>query len=150
MSDVTATVDEASRWAAELTRMESRGPGDIPNAWQRLERRYGVPARTFWALRYRRPKDLWASIYLRLRSAYEAECLRQVERLKHEIEITKAVTGADDPVVVAAEGVVEAALAARAQTPREASPAVAGQPQRVRGDDNGGKRMGLGRWPGVA
>jgi hypothetical protein len=38
-------VDEAARWARFLTQTESRGPGDLENAWSRLERRYGVPAR---------------------------------------------------------------------------------------------------------
>jgi hypothetical protein len=149
MSDVTATVDEASRWAAELTRMESRGPGDIPNAWQRLERRYGVPTRTFWALRYRRPKDLWASVYLKLRAAYQAECARQFERLKNELEITRAIAGPDAPSVVAAEAVVGPVLRAMEAQAREASLAVDGPPQMI-GDNDGGNRMGLGRRPGVA
>lgn len=117
----SAYIDDAAHWARELTRAESRGPGDMRNAWSRLERRYGVPARTFWALRYRRPKDLWASVYLRLRAAYEAECARQVERLEHEIGITKALVGTDHAAVAAAEAVVGASVAARA--PETVSPA---------------------------
>lgn len=127
----SAYIDDAARWARELTRAESRGPGDMRNAWHRLERRYGVPARTFWALRYRRPKDLWTSIYLRLRSAYEAECLRQAERLRHEIELTKAVAGADDPVVVAAASVAEAVLGTQAPEARRADGAERGPRQGV-------------------
>jgi len=64
---VSSAVDQAAVWARELTRQEARGPGDLSNAWRRLEARYGVPAATFWSLRYRKPKDILASVYFRLR-----------------------------------------------------------------------------------
>jgi hypothetical protein len=83
----TAYVDQAARWAQFLTQVEARGPGDIPNAWQRLERRYGIPARAFWVLRYRKPKSLLISIYLGMRNAYENECKRQLARYQHELQI---------------------------------------------------------------
>ncbi len=105
MSD--RAVDQAAGWARALTQSEARGPGDLDNAWQRLEARYGVPASTFWSLRYRKPKDIVASIYLRLRGAYEAECQRQMRKLHHEIEITKAIAGADHAAVRAAEALVD-------------------------------------------
>jgi hypothetical protein len=54
MSDA-AYVDEAADWARRLTQAEARGPGDIENAWRRLETRYGVSFHTWWALRYRKP-----------------------------------------------------------------------------------------------
>ena len=101
MNDFRA-VDQAAVWARELTRVEARGPGDLGNAWRRLEARYGVPASTFWSLRYRPPKDILASIYFRLRGAYEAECERQMRKLKNEIAITKAIAGADCSAVRAA------------------------------------------------
>lgn len=106
MSDIS--VDQATQWARELTQRECRGPGDLPNAWRRLEARYGVPAQTFWSLRYRRPKDLLASIYLQLRAAYQAECERQMRRLEHELAITKALAGPDHAVVVKVQAVVRA------------------------------------------
>lgn len=92
-------VDQAAEWAKELTRSETRGPGDLPRAWQRLEARYGISEHTFWSLRYRKPQDIAVSIYMRLQAAYQAECERQMRRLEHELEITKAIAGASDPVV---------------------------------------------------
>jgi hypothetical protein len=99
-------VDQAAEWAKELTRSETRGPGDQPNAWRRLEARYGISAHTFWSLRYRKPQDIAVSIYMRLQAAYQAECERQMRRLEHELEITKAIAGASNAVVVKAQAVV--------------------------------------------
>jgi hypothetical protein len=96
-------VDEAAEWARELVRMEARGPGDLPNAMDRIERRHGLPPRTLWALRYRAPKDIFASVYNRLRAAYEGERQRQLRQLQHEFILTKALAGASDPAVAAAE-----------------------------------------------
>jgi hypothetical protein len=107
MSDVA--VNQAASWARVLTQCESRGPGDLPNAWRRLEARYGVPVQTFWALRYRRPKDILASIYLQLSAAYQAECQRQMRKLAHEIHITRRIAGADHPAVAQAQAVVDKA-----------------------------------------
>lgn len=103
-----AVVDQAVTWAKRLTQAEARGPGDLENAWRRLEVRYGVPWRAFWSLRYRRPKEIAASIYLRLQAAYAAECERQMRRHQHEFEITKAKAGANHPAVVAAAALVRA------------------------------------------
>lgn len=105
MTDATF-VEEAAGWARKLTRGESRGPGDMENAWVRLENRYGVPASVFWALRYRRPKEIKTSLYFRLRAAYEAECARQMRRLQHEIETTEAITGPSHAAVRAASALV--------------------------------------------
>lgn len=92
MLDAEATVDEAAVWADGLLDRVYRGPGDtIEAATFRAEQRYGVPAQTFWALRYRKPKALLAHIYLSLKAAYEAECDRQEAKLRHELEITKAL-----------------------------------------------------------
>ena len=99
-------VDEAAEWAKALTRNEARGPGDLENAMHRLEVRYGVPWRTFWALRYRKPEWITALTYQRLRSAYQAECERQMRRYEHELEITKAKAGASETLVSAAVVVV--------------------------------------------
>ena len=107
MSDV-GYVEQAANWAKDLTARESRGPGDLENAWRRLEARYGVPASTFWALRYRRPKDILTSLYFRLRAAYQEECSRQIRKLEHELAITKAISGPYDAAVAAAQAVVDA------------------------------------------
>jgi hypothetical protein len=108
--DGTALVDEAAQWAGELTRREARGPGDMENAWRRLEARYGVPWRTFWSLRYRKPRELGASIYQRLSAAYNAERERQVRLLRHDIETTKKIAGTSHAAVVAAEAALGAAV----------------------------------------
>jgi hypothetical protein len=110
MSDA-AYVDQAADWAQRLTHTEARGPGDMENAWRRLEARYGVPWRVFWSLRYRRPPEIATSIYMRLLAAYQAECERQLGRLEHEIKITSAIVGARHPVVASAQAVVDAAAA---------------------------------------
>lgn len=90
MSDVY--VEQAVRWSKELTRMRSRGPGDIENAMRSIERDYGVDYWTVWQLRYRpaRVKDIGVSVFLRLKSALDTERARQMRRLQHDIEITKA------------------------------------------------------------
>lgn len=104
--DGDVLVDEAATWARDLTRREARGPGDMENAWRRLEARYGVPWRTFWSLRYRKPREIGASIYQRLAAAYEAERERQMRLLRHDIETTKKIAGADCAAVREAEALV--------------------------------------------
>lgn len=86
-------VDQAAGWADTLVSRVYRGPGDtIEAAHYRAEQRFGIPAQTFWALRYRRPKDMLVSVWLRLKQAYEAEVERQEAKLRHELEITKALS----------------------------------------------------------
>lgn len=98
-----AYVDQAADWARRLTAKEARGPGDMESAWRRLEARYGVPWRAFWALRYRKPREITASVYHRLLAAYQSECERQLRLLKHELEITKTIAGASHPAVASAQ-----------------------------------------------
>src|SRR6185437_14642892 len=97
MSDA-AYVEQAAKWSRDLSLMRSRGPGDLENAMRSVEREYGIDYWTQWTLRYRpnRLKDIGVSIYLRLQSAWEAERQRQMRRLQHEIEITKAKAGASN------------------------------------------------------
>lgn len=104
MSDVFVT--NATEWANELVRRESRGPGDYENAMRRLESRYGIPWQTLWRLRHGRLKDVYVSIYVRLQAAYQAECERQMRLLAHEIEIAKAKGLTGSPVVAKAEALV--------------------------------------------
>lgn len=97
------TVEQARTWAEFLVQNETRCPGDIEGAMRRLETRYAVSWRTFWALRYRPPSEVFASVYMRLQEAYRAECERQKRRLQHEIEITETIAGANHNSVVAAK-----------------------------------------------
>jgi hypothetical protein len=106
-----AYVDRAVTWSKELTRMKSRGPGDMENAMRNIEREYGIDYTVQWALRYRKPKDILAGWYFKLKAAYEAECSRQMRKLQHEIEITKAIAGADSDAVVSAQAFVRENLA---------------------------------------
>lgn len=101
-----ALVDSCAEWARRMTHTEARGPGDLENAWHRLEARYGVPWRLFWQLRYRKPKVIAAALYLRLLAAYQHECERQTRKLRDEIEITKNKIGADHAAVRAAAALV--------------------------------------------
>lgn len=87
-----AYVDQAATWSKDLTRMRSRGAGDIENAMRGIEREYGVDYSTLWSLRYRRDriKRIGVEFYMRLQAAYQAECQRQMRKLQHEITITPA------------------------------------------------------------
>lgn len=107
MSEV-AYIERAASWSKDLLRMRARGPGDLENAMRGIERDYGIDFWTQWTLRYRpgRLKDIGVGIYTRLQAAYMVECERQASRLRHEIEITKTIAGADHPAVVAAETLV--------------------------------------------
>jgi hypothetical protein len=119
MSDV-AFIDQAAGWSKDLTRLRARGPGDIENAMRAIERDYGIDYWTLWRLRYRKNqiRDIGVSIYMRLQAAYQAECERQMRKMRHELEITKATRPAA-PAVAAVQAVVdeieEEAIEARVQ-----------------------------------
>lgn len=104
----TAYLDEAADWSRNLTRMKARGPGDTENAMRLIEREYGIDYWVQWRLRYRRRelKDIGVSIYMMLKTAYLAECERQMRKLEHELEITKRIAGPDTAAVRAAEALV--------------------------------------------
>lgn len=104
MSDV-ALVDQAVEWSKELTRMRSRGPGDVDNAMRSIERDYGIDYWTLWTLRYRRSRlrDIGVSIYVRLHAAWLTERERQAKKHDNAIRRTEEAAGADHPAVVAAK-----------------------------------------------
>jgi len=107
-----ALVEQANAWAKMLIHGESRGPGDLDNAMRRVGRKYGIPYSALWRLRYRKPKDIWASVYVKLQAAYLAACERQKRKLAHETAISKALLGPDDPVVLQAEAYLQADMEA--------------------------------------
>jgi transposase-like protein len=88
--------------------MRSRGPGDTENAMRSIAREYGVDYGTLWRLRYRRSsiKDIGVTVYMSLKAAYQAECERQLRKLKNEIANTEAVAGAASTVVDEAKALV--------------------------------------------
>ena len=84
MSD--AYVTEAQGWADFLVRKEYRGPGDtLDAAMARCEWKHQVSRSVLWGIRYRPPKDMMVSLYMRLRDAYEAELARLDQRLEDEL-----------------------------------------------------------------
>ena len=108
MSDA-AYLDQAAVWSKDLTRMKSRGPGDIENAMRQIEREYGVDYGFLWSLRYRRERlrIISVSVYESIRAAYRAECERQMRKLEHDIKRTEEITGPDTRAVRAAKALVE-------------------------------------------
>ncbi len=102
-------VAEAAGWAEDLTRREARGSGDFANAMRRVASRLGVPYGALWALRYRPPKGVLASLYFALRDAREAERARQIRALKNELEHTERTAGPDHHSVRTARAVVDQA-----------------------------------------
>jgi hypothetical protein len=104
-------VHEAQRWASALLEREHRGPGDtLDAAMWRAEQKWGIDHSTFWALRYRPPREMFVSVYMRLRQAYEMECVRQEARLQHELMLAKAAGfhAANSTVVAQAEALLAA------------------------------------------
>src|ERR1700722_8876728 len=87
-----AFVEEAAEKASWLVRREARGPGDLENAMRRIESKYGLSYSTLWALRYRKPRDLLVSTFVRIIAAYDAEIERQKRLLDHEATVSKART----------------------------------------------------------
>lgn len=103
-----AYIDNAEQWSKDLTRMKVRGAGDTENAMRQIEREYGIDYGTLWKLRYRRSsiRDIGVSVYMRLQAAYQAECQRQLQKLKNEITITEEIAGPDCNHVRAAKALV--------------------------------------------
>lgn len=90
MSDLS--VERAADWADLLVRREHRGPGDTTEAARlRAARKHRLPERLLWSLRYRRPKRIWADLYLLLEAAVAAEVRSQEARLAHELTLTRAL-----------------------------------------------------------
>lgn len=124
MTDATADiggVNEARDWANRLIAANHRGPGDtVEAAMHRAAVKHGLDPKMLWRLRYRTPKDMLVSSWKRIRAAYEAECERQEARLRHELEITKALPATEARVRLIRE--TEAVLGSLAsETGRPAS-----------------------------
>lgn len=104
-----AYVADAQLWAGKLLAREHRGPGDtIDAAMWRAEQRWGIDRQTFWSLRYRPPRDIVVSVYMRLKAAYETECQKHEARLQHELELAKAagLDATTSPAIRAAEALL--------------------------------------------
>lgn len=120
MTDLS--VDRAADWADALVRREHRGPGDtLDAARSRAARKHRLPERLLWALRYRRPKRIWADLYLSLEAAVAAEVRSQEARLAHEIELSRSLplTSAGLDLVDEAEALLGATQGASEAQARE-------------------------------
>lgn len=80
-------VAEAAEWASLLTNEAERKTGKTDTALEAVARQTGVNQSTLWRLRYRQPKDLAVSVYMKLKTAWEAVQQRQFERMQHELEV---------------------------------------------------------------
>lgn len=89
---MSKAIEEATKWIKAMVHRESRGPGDRINALRRLSNRYGVPYNLMWSCLYRPPKDLYVSMYEKLRNAYEQELNKGLNSLLHERRLTNAKT----------------------------------------------------------
>ncbi|MBB3808781.1 hypothetical protein [Pseudochelatococcus contaminans] len=100
-------VDRASSWSHELVMRESRGPGDYQNAMKRVGRKTGVGYSLLWSLRYRPPKDLPTSAFLRLWRAWETVRENQMRALEHDFARTRAEAGDEHDSIVATSHVLD-------------------------------------------
>lgn len=99
-------VDQAAKWSDELVMHDLRGPGDLDNALQRVGRRIGVGYRTLWNLRYRKPKDLSASAFLKIWSAWGEFQENQMKRLSNDVEAAQATARNQHHFVASAAALV--------------------------------------------
>lgn len=114
--DVGMSTATATQYVRRMVQSESRGPGDMENAMQRLEARYGIG---FWQLSHLRKgnaKTCDLGLFARIHAAYLDMCARQVGNLLHEMQ-TEAAKGNDDLADLEAEA---CALAAKIQAKRAA------------------------------
>jgi hypothetical protein len=84
------SVESATEYVRTMVQRESRGPGDIENALERLEARYGLPFWSLWYLRKGKAKTVETSLYARIKGAYLDMCQRQAKSLLREIELETA------------------------------------------------------------
>jgi len=99
-------VSNATSWANDMVRGVSRGRGDDENAMRQLESDYGIPYSVLWRLRQGRVKDISVRIYVRLQSAYLAECERQMRKIKDGAERARQAGLSVEPLVAQAEDLV--------------------------------------------
>lgn len=124
MTDLSV-VDEAASWADLLVRREHRGPGDtIDAARARAARKHKLPEQVLWALRYRKPKRIWADLYKRLEQAVAAETQSMEARIVENIRLLEALppgAARDRMVSQLARFQADSAGAQAAEAPRQSS-----------------------------
>ena len=103
---MSAVVADARKWAVQMVKTETRGSGDLERAMETVARRCDVTVSLIRSLHYRAPKDIWATCYFKIASAYRVECERQAKLLEHELQITAAKVGSSASLVGAARALV--------------------------------------------
>ena len=83
-------VEDKLRWMIDK---EMRGPGDGGSALERLIERYKMPAAAVRAVLYRKPADIYLSVFLSISEAYACEVDRWEKAFEHERAIARAKTG---------------------------------------------------------
>ncbi len=89
--DAVGLSGERLRW---MIRKEMRGPGDGGSALERLIARYELSSAAVRKILYKKPADIYLSVYLSIQLAHEAEVLRWEKAFEHERAIARAKTGA--------------------------------------------------------
>lgn len=84
-----STAVEAQGYVKRMLENEGSTWGNLSQALERIERRYGIPYWTLNNLRTGRAKTVEAGLFQRLRGAYFDHCERQIARLQHELEMEK-------------------------------------------------------------
>ena len=92
MSSLTA-VDAAEDKLRWMIAKEMRGPGDGGSALDRLVSRHNLNGAAIRAVLYRKPADIYLSVYLSICAAHEAEVARWERAFEHERAVARAKTG---------------------------------------------------------
>jgi len=97
------SVTTATEYVRRMVQRETRGWGDLDNAMQRLETRYGLPFWTLWHLRKGKAKSVETSMFARIEAAYLDMCGKQAANLLMEVERDNKAAGHDLDADIAEE-----------------------------------------------
>jgi hypothetical protein len=81
----------ATGYVRRMVENETRGWGDLDNAFNRIEAKSGLPFWTMKNLYTGRAKTVEASLFNRIKAAFVDHCGKHAARLLHEAQMAKAV-----------------------------------------------------------
>lgn len=87
-----STAVQAQGYVKRMLENEGSTWGNLAQALEKIERRYGIPYWTLNNLRTGRAKTVEAGLFQRLKTAYLDHCERQIARLQHELEMERERT----------------------------------------------------------
>jgi hypothetical protein len=99
-------VDQARSHLKELVRVESRGWGDAENAMRRIAKREELSFSALWALTYKPPKSVCASVFYKLTLAREAMRVQQLERYRSDRDSTEGTNWVSQAFLRAADAAI--------------------------------------------